>query len=632
MALSQWKRSNDPQYDELHLSTAHTNLFTEEVTYSSCGSRTPFVGDREKLLPLRDTCSSASPNGKPSFTPLGKPTVKKRLHLLDISAAGSSFICLALSTIAVANESVSWRLGVKNYQLIVTGFLISVMNLWCLASVAPTFFLLLEAKFGPSTLQNYDGILRNQFLSSKLSLLWRLVLGLGLALPLGLSAAYKSFTGGVSAMQVNATAYIGNTSYYGMFAPPGLQSLGEKTGISLFFNATLSFSVASSSTNGSEPPLPTHTQAYGFNVLSLNNESTAMLDIPQPSYVSAVQSLLASGESWNITAPVIATVATFNNSKAKDQRAYESYLTSFCASAEASSGAYEHASMMDGWAIELLSRPSPGNGNLQYIALSPDIGIDFTPSCSNSNFSYYTKPYDIDRQLCKGTWSITRGGIQLVHGSCNGAILPPEKQLIITHSTLFLPVRYMSTLVEFLGPFVTSRNESEWVGPSIATAMAAMLWSRISNLATTTNLTEFNAVSQTYSLPLGGLLYEDVGLKYPVNDTVVYIRPTVQKSGWLYCVFVIQPLVIVIMLVCISMFHSTPLDKGFGLISILSGIDRGSLDTLTGAALSGKLKKRVKLMMNPIQDNQKGSIEYHVALPSAAPMRNGRLAPKIIYH
>ena len=101
-----------------------------------------------------------------------------------------------------------------------------------------------------------------------------------LALPLGLSAAYKNFFGGESIMLVDAMTYAGNESYYGMFVPPGLKLLGEKTGISLFFNATLPFAVASSPINGSDPPLPTRPQAYGFNVILLNSESTALLDIP----------------------------------------------------------------------------------------------------------------------------------------------------------------------------------------------------------------------------------------------------------------------------------------------------------------------------------------------------------------
>lgn len=81
-----------------------------------------------------------------------------------------------------------------------------------------------------------------------------------------------------------------------MFAPPGLQSLGT-TGLSVFNNATLPFALATNPTNASEPPLPRGRQAYGFNVLYLNSESIAVLDIPQPDYVSTVQSTLRLGES-----------------------------------------------------------------------------------------------------------------------------------------------------------------------------------------------------------------------------------------------------------------------------------------------------------------------------------------------
>ena len=456
---------------------------------------------------------------------LGKPTRKKKIHMEEVLITLLSLLCLVIAIVTVANESISWRLGIGNRQLIVLGFLLSIMNL-CLGSLAPTLFLLLEAKFGPSTIQNYDGILRNRPLSSKLSLAWRLALGLMLALPLGLSAAYKSFSGGESTMMVDATSYIGNKSYYGMFVPPGLQSLGERTGISLFFNATLPFAVASSSINGSDPPLPTHPQAYGFNVLLLNHESTAMLDIPQPSYISAVQSLLAGGESWNITAQVIATVATHNTSRAENESAYESYLESFCMAGEDSSGAYTHQSLMNLWSVVLLDHPSPGDQSLQYIGLPPDPGIDYSVECSN--FSDYAQLYDMNRQLCNGTWSITRGGIELVEGSCTGVALPADKQLIITKNNLFLGVFYISSLAEFLGPFATTRNQSVWEGPYMATAMAAMLWSRITALDGAANEGDPHVASGIFA----GTTYEDAGLVYPVNDR---LRTSARHCGSRAC-------------------------------------------------------------------------------------------------
>ena len=606
------------EYQELQVPSSMTGDDWEADSRSQERGETPYEDRQESLLHQQSPPS------------LGKPTRKKTIHIEDVLITLLSLLCLVIAIVTVANESISWRLGVGNRQLIVLGLLLSIMNL-CLGSLAPTVFLLLEAKFGPSTIQNYDGILRNRPLSSKLSVSWRLTLGLMLALPLGLSAAYKSFLGGESTMMVNAMSYIGNKPYYGMFAPPGLQSLGAKLGISLFFNATLPFAVASSSINGSDPPLPTGPQPYGFNVLLLNSESTAMLDIPQPSYISAVQHLLAGGESWNITAEVIATVATFNNSRAENEAEYESYFESFCHAGEASSGAYTHQSSINGWSVVLLDHASPGDQSLQYIGLPPDPGIDYEVACSN--FSDYAQLYDMNRQLCNGTWSITRGGIELVDGLCTGVPLPSDKQLIITNNALYLGVWYMSSLAEFLGPFSSTRNQSVWEGPSMATAMAAMLWSRITALDSAANEGDPHVAYHVASGMFSGVTYEDAGLIYPVNDTVAYIRPTLRKSSLLYAVLILQPLLIFVILGLKLTMRSMPLDKGFGLISILSGVERRSLDTLAGAALSGELQKAVRLVMRPVQDREKGRVEYRVAIgPQTGLLRNRELVSRVIYH
>lgn len=633
MSTRGWNRLDDTEDYELHPTAAHANYDTGRIARSHSRGLTQSLDDWQNLIPDRrlSDISAAAPSHKPSPSlPLGRPTVKKRFHTLHLFAAAISLICFALASTAVANENISWRLGIKNYQLIVLGFLLGIMNL-CLGSVVPTLLLHVEARFGSSTLQNYNGILRNEVSTSGLSPLWRIVLSMLVALPLALSVAYKTFTGGESTKKIDAATYIGTATYYGMFAQPGLQLLGEKkgTGISLFSNATLPFAMASSLQNGSEPPLPAHPQAYGFNILLLNNETSAALDAPQPSYVSAVQTLLVGGESWNITARVFATVATYNHSRSQDPDKFEEYFGSFCADARASSGAYTHMTAVDGWSVVLLNHASPGDQTLQYIGLTPDPGIEHRPPCSD--FFPYAKLYDVNRQLCQGTWSITRGGIQLVEGSCSGNILPPDRQEIIVHNRLFLGVAYMSSLVELLAPFVTTRNNSEWTSPYMATGVAAMLWSRISVVN--------SPISQdkSFIIPkeLARLTAEEAGLVYPVVDTAVYIRPTLRKSGLLYFVLGIQPLLIVIILILIaSVFHSTPLDKGFGLISILAGIDRQSLDVLAGAALSGELKKTVKLVMRPIRDDHKGAIEYYVTTSSrsAPPIPHGKLSPQTLYH
>ena len=75
----------------------------------------------------------------------------------------------------------------------------------------------------------------------------------------------------------------------------------------------------------------------------------------------------------------------------------------------------------------------------------------------------------------------------------------------------------------------------------------------------------------------------------------------------------LQPLLFFVILGPKLTLRSMPLDEGFGLIPILSGVERRCLDTLAGAALSGELQKAVRLVMRPVQDREKGTVEYRIA-------------------
>ena len=212
--------------------------YLERISNSRTYVRISPVDDQQHPLCEINDPRARLPNRRPSLAPLGVPTVKKRLYISHVLAAIVSLIGLALEITAVANVKVSWLLGQKNYQLIIVGFLLSIMNL-CLASTAPSLFLHVEARYGSSTIQNYDGILRNQILGLRLDVLWRLILGLMTILPLGLSVAYKTFTGGYSALAVKPADYIGNTSYYGMFAPLGID--GRADGNLAIFQCNFAF-------------------------------------------------------------------------------------------------------------------------------------------------------------------------------------------------------------------------------------------------------------------------------------------------------------------------------------------------------------------------------------------------------
>ncbi|KXH27013.1 hypothetical protein CSAL01_09199 [Colletotrichum salicis] len=218
----------------------------------------------------------------------------------------------------------------------------------------------MEANYGESTIQNYDAILRNKPLASRLGVPWRIVLSLMLALPIGLSVAYKTFTGGESKMTVNSVDYISNTTYFGMFQPPGIIS---SNGVSLFFNATTAFREATRpSSNGTEPPLPT---------------LPTHMDTLQPDYLVAMQELLAIGESWTITAPVIGTVATFNQYSIEDRSVFEETFTDICNEARGEDQwSHSDLDMYTFWSLTLTNRRLLSDQSFQNAYLEDPVYFD----------------------------------------------------------------------------------------------------------------------------------------------------------------------------------------------------------------------------------------------------------------
>jgi hypothetical protein len=601
------------------------------------------MDDLQPMLPLEEfpgaTSSGHSIRHYPPQKALGIPSAKRTLHYSDAIAAIVSIICLFIALFAVASENLSWRLGFQNRQLIVLGFLLSIMNL-CLASVTPKLFLLLEARLGPSILQNFDAILRNSPTASKLSVGWRLIIIIMLALPIALSVAYKTFTGGQSAMKVDPLDYVPYASFYGMFPLPGQLYLGYRTGLSFFFNSTFPFIEASSRRiNGSAPTPPVYPRTYGFNMLSLNNESTAMLDMLQPEYMAAAQELLADGESWTIHAPVISSIATMNRSKTEDPNAFESSFMNAC---ESKNGDWEGQVMGldNGWNLVLIQQSGVSDQSIQYIGLQMQVdGSEGT--CSD--ILPWIHQYHINRQWCQGSWTVTRSDVRLIDASCNGTTLPPDVQTIFTTQ---VPVGriYGPSLGEILAPFSSSvdghhvindtqgksGNQSSWFSPSMTTSVAAMVWSRVTGLDATAK-SDFagrsleNSILDSRTQPIYS------GVVYQANHTMIYIRPTLRKTGLLYLVLLIQPLLTIMTILLIMRLYTTPIDRGFGLASILSGIDRQSLDNVAGAGLSGNLARPVHLIIRPRSREGKYVMEYEVTAAPVASTKTGELRRRAVY-
>ena len=70
------------------------------------------------------------------------------------------------------------------------------------------------------------------------------------------------------------------------------------------------------------------------------------------------------------------------------------------------------------------------------------------------------------------------------------------------------------------------------------------------------------------------------------------------------------------------LLYSTPLSKNFGLVAVLSGIDKESLGSIPGAGLSGELEGPIKLRISVVHNegsagiaNETSRIQYRVGGP-----------------
>jgi hypothetical protein len=525
---------------------------------------------------------------------LGCPCEKPVLDNISVAAAVISVACCALALAVVVDQSFAWHLGLTN-QLILIGLLLSVMNM-CLKTVAPDLFLQIEARFGPSHLQNYDAILRNRPFAAQTDILWRLGLLLLAALPLGLSAAYKLFAGGTSNASISTTLI--PQSSWGMYGHPGTQRFGLNRGMALMLNATTPFIEASTSDwNPSsagvkyEDPIydPAIVQTFGYNILVINESTTAVLDMPSPEWIAEAQTRMKPGESWNVSATVLATGSVYNDTI--DDHLYDDYDTSSFWNGYNGQGGLAIVTLYDGWSLGLITNDQMNYNRDQswyIIGLFKDPG-----NATLSTFAPYASMYSVKRWTCAATWTLTSSAINLIDGACGtlqtssmDALTP--NQTIFENNQLAISPYYRSILAELLGPFGTIRNESTWQNVTIGTAVAAMVWSRTTVLDGPGLMTDLGQEKQDE--------LKKAGLMYNVTASVWSSRVTLERSWLLYAVLVIQPVLTLAILIAGTFLYAVPIGRGFGMCAVLAGIDKSDLDVLQGAGLSGTFKEKVRLV------------------------------------
>lgn len=470
----------------------------------------------------------------------------------------------------------------------------------CLLRVIPQAFLLIEARFGFSTIQNYDGILRWSPFADRLSMLWRVPLILLLILPLGLGILYKRFNDGIGITDV--TSIGGN---YSIAAPPGLKNVGS---LGLMVNATIPFMVASTD----NVPLPTHDQypkAYGYNIVLLSNSSAAALDFPVSTFISQLQSSLEPGTYYNLTAQVRGTVATYNStveSHRNDDAFWKTYFGGPLTST-ASGASFQHVGVQpwDGTDFAILNMNSASNNDAW--SWNPSWAFMGTYRASDNatllerHFRNNSLQFDVTRRQCNGTWRIARTSIQLMSGSCNSTDLPKQNQ-IFQNCQLFLTGTYVSLLASMLGPFGVARAGSQWKTPTYSVMTAAMYWSRVASDYGTITFQPagwFQTLnSKSPSLNITGNYWNET---YHFSDGKLKMAvPTLNPVRTLYLVLAIQPALIVIAFCTILFLYSVPMSRGFGMVSMLAGVDPASLGLLEGAAFSGNVREDIGLKIRVI--------------------------------
>ena len=199
---------------------------------------------------------------------LGKPCRIQQLSRIDFGAVLLSCIASILAILAVFNSYTAIALGQTN-QLVVLGLMLSLMG-FCTQRQVQKLMLLYEVRYGASTLQNLDAILRSDCFVAMTSWQPRSALLFLILLPLALSISYKKFTGGTTERMASAPDL-----EFGPTAAPGLQLIGN--GLSLLVNVYLPF--------WTHPALG---RTYGFNLYVLDNSIAAILDAPRPADQSPI--------------------------------------------------------------------------------------------------------------------------------------------------------------------------------------------------------------------------------------------------------------------------------------------------------------------------------------------------------
>lgn len=593
------------------VSTGQTYNSDRDVPFRVLGSvgRKPVATPQDRV-PIASTIEQESMLStqraeKAPPASLGRPARKAVVNWVDAVATLLCILCL-IAAIVIISPSFAYAAELAyTRQIIAVGFLLGVMT-QCMLRTMPFAFLLIEAHYGRSTLQNFDGLLRWTPLANNLGAIWRTSIIIVLLLPLGLSIGYKRYTGGLG--DTHATT---GTVGLGPTAPPGTQGIGFT---STMTNATLPF-VGATIDNETVPSFDDQGgQVYGYNLVLFAATDAAALDAPLAENISSIQASLSPAEAVTISADVRGTASHYHTLSDSD-RTNASWTDAWAY------GAWKTITLYNGYkfgflAVSTASGDSPGwyNSSWVYMGAFP---TDNDDDADRRTFQRTASLCTVSRKSCHATWTVTSSSILLASATCSTDLWSGYQYL--ASSQLGVADTMPPLMAEYLAPFATTRNASSWRVPSFAMAVASMYQSRIASSSgavpvqlagslyqdwlyndTYDNATTTTSPSSSSPVPLN-LTTNAYTERYNGTLTRVLTRPVLRAEWSLYVLLAIQPLLTTLAFVAICAFHETPISRGFGLKSVLAGVERDTLDLLAGATFSGETKRPVTMEIRVVE-------------------------------
>ena len=432
----------------------------------------------------------------------------------------------------------------------------------------------------------------NSYLVSHSSIKIRGTMIMLIALPFVLSAVYKVFIGGESSWVISSGDR-NITALYGIAYPALNEYAGFNNSIFLYTNAYADFQLAMLSGKDVLPTtMPQQATPYGFNLLLLSNTSAAALDVPTPEHISSLQSGLIEQEKLSISTSVNAFVATHNTSLEMDRENDTFWEETFAYNRNGFKGMtsfelFDQANDAIGFLPEVPNQHESAACLLGIYPGSDTFWSDYYNSTTSHDsllFRNYSMMFSVTRTRCNATWVLKKTSIQLASGSCADRKL--DKITVATdifEDSLLnpYPLDALPVFVHTIGDIEQFKPDNPWRMSTYVSSVVMSYWARAVFMFPLMTKKKFTDV-----------LYS------PPSEAIISTRATLKASGALYFILALQPALGILALVAGLILHKTPIGTGFGVVSILAGVDTETLDELEGATLSGKPIEPIRLDVN----------------------------------